>query len=204
MSLLKAASAVTVGLLLSINASAQSSDVPSGKAAITVHGHWTIEVQNPDGSLVSRREFENALVPGIHLAQILGRGVAAGRWAIDLGGFAGGADPCVHTPFQGQPTPIVCQMYEPTPGSGPFINSMSATTLTVSENGGVIELKGHITPSNSPAQVGAVKTLIGMCDNTVPPRSCGGVFDFTAKPLDAPIAVQPGQIVQVKVLIRFS
>jgi hypothetical protein len=29
---------------------------------IKVHGHWTIEVRNPDGKLVSHTEFENALV----------------------------------------------------------------------------------------------------------------------------------------------
>ena len=28
---------------------------------IEVHGHWTIEVRNPDGSLDERYEFENAL-----------------------------------------------------------------------------------------------------------------------------------------------
>ena len=30
---------------------------------ITVHGHWIIEVKNPDGKLVSHTEFENALQP---------------------------------------------------------------------------------------------------------------------------------------------
>ena len=29
--------------------------------AIKVHGHWTIEVRNPDGTVASRREFENAI-----------------------------------------------------------------------------------------------------------------------------------------------
>jgi hypothetical protein len=29
--------------------------------AIAVHGHWTIEVRNPDGTLVTHREFENSL-----------------------------------------------------------------------------------------------------------------------------------------------
>ena len=29
---------------------------------IQVHGHWTIEVRNPDGKLVSHTEFENSLV----------------------------------------------------------------------------------------------------------------------------------------------
>jgi len=27
-----------------------------------VHGHWTIDVREPDGTLVSHNEFENALV----------------------------------------------------------------------------------------------------------------------------------------------
>ena len=31
---------------------------------ITVHGHWTIEVRNPDGSLARHVEFENSLDPG--------------------------------------------------------------------------------------------------------------------------------------------
>lgn len=31
---------------------------------ITVHGHWTIEVRNPDASLVRHVEFENSLDPG--------------------------------------------------------------------------------------------------------------------------------------------
>ena len=28
---------------------------------IKVHGHWTIEVRNPDGKVVTHTEFENAL-----------------------------------------------------------------------------------------------------------------------------------------------
>ena len=28
---------------------------------IKVHGHWEMEVRNPDGTLVTRREFENEL-----------------------------------------------------------------------------------------------------------------------------------------------
>src|SRR5215469_7481393 len=31
---------------------------------IKVHGHWTIDVRNPDGTLVTHREFENSLIPG--------------------------------------------------------------------------------------------------------------------------------------------
>lgn len=41
---------------------------PNGlNTAITVHGHWVIEVKNPDGSLVRHVEFENSLDPGFTL-----------------------------------------------------------------------------------------------------------------------------------------
>jgi len=35
---------------------------------IKVHGHWVLEIKNPDGSLASRHEFENSLVPGGYTA----------------------------------------------------------------------------------------------------------------------------------------
>jgi hypothetical protein len=50
----------------------QSNAAPAKKApskghaeGITVHGHWTIEIRNPDGSLDKHVEFENGLGPGI-------------------------------------------------------------------------------------------------------------------------------------------
>jgi hypothetical protein len=33
-----------------------------GNDGIKIHGHWVLEVKNPDGKLVDRREFENSLV----------------------------------------------------------------------------------------------------------------------------------------------
>lgn len=38
---------------------------------ITVHGHWMIEVRNPDGKVVSHTEFENSLVDPALLGAIL-------------------------------------------------------------------------------------------------------------------------------------
>lgn len=64
---------------------------PSAKGqheGVKVHGHWTIEVRNPDGKLVSHTEFENALVqPGgaENLAAMLLGGVVVGGYVIDLG-----------------------------------------------------------------------------------------------------------------------
>ena len=47
--------------------SAVEVEKPSGNGrheGIKVHGHWTIEVRNPDGSLARHVEFENSLDPG--------------------------------------------------------------------------------------------------------------------------------------------
>ncbi len=59
---------------------------PSGpREGITVHGHWTIEVHNPDGKLVSHNEFENSLSSGGYLlSSILNRQYSTGYWSIIL------------------------------------------------------------------------------------------------------------------------
>jgi hypothetical protein len=51
-------------------ASAKAPAAPAAKPAakgqhegITVHGHWVIEVKNPDGKVTARSEFENSLAP---------------------------------------------------------------------------------------------------------------------------------------------
>jgi hypothetical protein len=62
---------------------------------ITVHGHWTIEVRNPDGRVVTHREFENALTGGgqILLASLLSNQAVPGAWSVDLC-TTGGATLC--------------------------------------------------------------------------------------------------------------
>jgi len=74
---------------------------PSAKGqheGIKVHGHWTIEVRNPDGKLVSHTEFENALVqPGgvLNLNFLLTGGAVPGGYEIKLGSDAQGFNgPC--------------------------------------------------------------------------------------------------------------
>ena len=49
------------------------------KEGIQVHGHWVIEIRNRDGSVASRKEFDNSLATGAGnggalLATILGEG----------------------------------------------------------------------------------------------------------------------------------
>ena len=57
---------------------------------IKVHGHWTIEVRDPDGSLVSRTEFDNALSGGTsRLPKVLARVYTIGLWGVKLGDING-------------------------------------------------------------------------------------------------------------------
>jgi len=71
-------------------APAKASALPAAKPpakgqheGITVHGHWTIDVKNADGKLVTHREFENSLMP--QGADVL-TGLLSGQYV--SGGFA--------------------------------------------------------------------------------------------------------------------
>jgi len=89
--------------------SAAQKSVPAAKPAlkglttgITVHGHWIIDVRNPDGTLAAHRDFENAIVsPGVGLlSNLLEGNFVPGGWQIELGGTnatqtpASAANPC--------------------------------------------------------------------------------------------------------------
>jgi hypothetical protein len=63
------------------------------REGIVVHGNWTLEVRNRDGSLAERRQFENSLFEdgGKVLAQVLGRERSMGFWTVKVLGGIGGA-----------------------------------------------------------------------------------------------------------------
>jgi len=76
---------------------------PASNDAIKVHGHWIIEVRNPDGKLTERREFENSLAEstgGNALADVLAQLQTLGGWAILLTKAS-----CESTNFFNYPTP---------------------------------------------------------------------------------------------------
>jgi hypothetical protein len=66
----------------------------AANTGIKVHGHWIIEVRNPDGSLVTHREFDNEIqIAGVAtLASLMARSQTPGAWAIGLGDA--GSPPC--------------------------------------------------------------------------------------------------------------
>ena len=79
------------GVLPSHHASFTPYALPAGSPAegIKVHGQWTIEVRETDGTLVSRHEFENELTDcgAAILAGVLATVGDFGRWLVvlDLG-----------------------------------------------------------------------------------------------------------------------
>jgi hypothetical protein len=47
-----------------------------GQDGLTMHGHWTIDLKNPDGTIAEHREFENSLMnPGYLLSIVTGQTV---------------------------------------------------------------------------------------------------------------------------------
>ena len=143
---------------------------------IEVHGHWTIEVRNPDGSLDERYEFENALVD--YGKQALGElldtsssQATLDRWEIRAGGVV----------FQ-----------------NPSVGTMDGDGDSFYET---LVLSGTTT-FGSEVDIGAVSTDMWL---VFPPGDAGPVQrQFTEKVLDAPIPVLAGQEVEITVEISFS
>ena len=178
---------------------------PGGpQEGIAVHGHWTIEVRNPDGSLVECREFDNALgILGIEaLTKILARQAALGSWLIRIGGTPG--------PCQGVASPTYCAMGEPGVPGFP-VSSTNFYTLTATLVGtqasSKLVLSGSVTAAND-STIEWVKTQLHICGPNVSPDDCatsiGTWPDFTLTGLSPSVSVQAGQIIMVTVEISFS
>jgi hypothetical protein len=155
------------------------------KSAIKVHGHWTIDVRNPDGSLASHNEFENALVANgaTLLSGLLAHnGNTALGWVVYLDG-GGIAEPIV-----AQSVPAV-------------LFNFASTNLTVAtQAGGQLVLQGSL-------QAGATTTVSTVTSDLFFQRadgSLGGGGEFSQRTLSQPISAQAGQIIQVTVVFSFS
>jgi hypothetical protein len=183
--------------------SRQASSSEGGQEeAIKVHGHWTIDVLNPDGNMVTHREFQNSLQPqgATSLAGLLSRNATTGLWSVVVGG---NPSPC----RIGGNVPTECMISEPTDPNG-FSRSKN---LTIGYSASTVTLSGTATaPSDGGGTVGAVQTFLGRCSNSVAPGSLDsaclatGKVEFSSTDLVAPVNVAAGQIIQVSVVFSFS
>src|SRR5215467_3802180 len=67
-------------------ASAPTTRRASPGDAIDVHGHWIIDVRNPDGTLASHHDFQNALLPSGQqlLSYLISKGSSILTWDVRL------------------------------------------------------------------------------------------------------------------------
>ena len=156
---------------------------------IQVHGDWTIDIYNPDGSLDEHVEFSNALGPNgdAQLINLLAGGVTTGGlWEIEL------SPGC------------------PSDGGKCSIPGITAVAVDEDANGtyDLLRLVGETTVE-ADAAIDRVVTNIGFCASSVSPDACTNGENnnpFTSKvfaPADT-VAVTAGQTVQVQVDISFT
>jgi hypothetical protein len=180
---------------------------------IKVHGHWTIEVRNPDGTVATHREFENALISNgaLTLAALLSRSFSPGAWGILLNYAFQTPAPCADS-GTGQPCIIV------EPGAYPVLPGNYFPTLTVTTGTGAaasqVILTGTAIASGATSITNVVSDLY-LCQSTNAPKtpctfpnSANAPGEqgngFTGVSLASPIAVQPGQTIAVTVTLSFS
>lgn len=184
---------------------------------IQVHGDWTIDVVNADGSVAEHRVFQNALLPSgpNAIASLFTQEVQANLWNIVLSGGDSTAgyydgEPCQDTDGEGH----YCRMNEQHDPFNPFGDWDSANVTATKSPENEIVLEGSHTV-NGDGQIVDVSTYIGTCSNSAagpcPTSGSGGsTFGFTRTTLIneggavAPIDVSPGQSVQVQVVISFT
>jgi hypothetical protein len=192
---LVAAGAVLALALGSQTAAWAASDGPKPggqNEGIKVHGEWTIDVFNPDGSLASHHEFKNAFASHLggttFMNGVLSRAKRVGLWQISLGGT-----PACYS--NGAP----CWIVEPgTPIEG---GALSVSVPATGPNAGKFVLSGSTTAPRA-AQISVVQTGTDDCP---PTGTCtSSSFGFTQKVLPTPIDLVEGQIIQVTVVISFS
>jgi hypothetical protein len=183
---------------------------PSGgsREDVKVHGHWTIDVRNPDGSLASHRDFENSLTPsgGGVLVGSLSRASVTGLWRVQLNALSA-PGPCNST--------FNCNLVEPaetSPLASADSNNVIVSTPTSGPNSGKLVLAVSVTVAGAGVFYG-VATYLDVCAVGVIPTGCtianilnpgDGQPLFTSALITTNVSVVPGQFVQVTVVLSFS
>lgn len=163
---------------------------------IKVHGKWTIDVRNPDGSLANHRVFENSLEADGQdtLARLLTRENSIGLWTVALRS-------------QGV-CPLFCALVEDPSAATSDDNIDVFRTLEVSRSESHVLVQGTMSAPAS-GDITGVGTWLDQCSNTLPLTSPCAPSDwlltpFTWKWLPTPISVAETQQVLVTVDISFS
>ena len=177
---------------------AEASKAEDNREGIEVHGHWKIEIFNPDGTRASVTEFDNALTQEgrLNLLWYLLGTLIHGSWQIQMD-----TNVCENLEHTG---PGNCLIGEA--GAGGFL--VTARTLVVSVPNYVLTLSGNVVAEYD-GVVNGVSTRFNSClgeqifqsDCKVNSNYSAG---FTQATLTQPESVLAGQTIQVTVTISFS
>lgn len=177
---------------------------------IKVHGHWTIEVRNPDGKLVTHREFENSLTTAsgytgsVVLTDLLAGTRTGGAWEIILVT----PNASLHIFQPNSPSAEICNEA----ACSPNLSVVAGTT----QNPGTLTFTGFVTVPASQTSITQVVTDTWACIPTELPAACATLsltdvnngnandFTFTSANLSPAITISPGQVVQATVNITFQ
>ncbi len=185
-----------IALLAAGCATGGTTDAAGGpNETVTVHGSWTIDVLNSDGTVAEHRTFHNDLLPAGEemLALLLARQATTGGWRVFLDNGAENA-----------PCPSFCRI-----GEAGVPSALESDNLVVTvENTSTVRLSGSVAATQD-GQITAVASDPFLCQPSVAPSDClgesgvgpSGAFTNT---ILAPIDVALGQIVQVQVDISFA
>ena len=172
------------------------------KEGIKVHGHWTIEVRQPDGTLLTRHDFENAVTATgrSYLVWFLAQARTAGLWSVTVSGPL-----CSPDAFGNSSCKLVQADSLHSEGGNIFKN------LTVGLGNALfpssLTLSGSFTAASA-GNVSSVGTGLGICNPLIEgPANCTASTltpNFSGTTLSTPVDVQAGQIVQITVVFSFS
>ncbi len=183
--------AFVVAAVLLVAASPAAAQQRALRDGIKVHGHWTIDVKNADGTLASHHEFENALQLGgqAALANLLGRQATIVGWSVEVDD---GSPENFGFLIQDQGAAA----YLPFSGPGTSTNLV----ITIGPNAQAV-LQGSVTAAFG-VQLARVDTTLVTLSSPTATRA--DQWTFTQHTLTQPISVQANQIVQVTVVFSFS
>jgi hypothetical protein len=191
-----------------VGGKAAGAPVGGPSEGIRVHGDWTIEIRQPDGSLVSRSQFQNALTSmgRYRLSTFLSRANTPGAWAVTLDGTTSSTTPCR---LVDGTTPTSCNVVESISGlptSGYVSKNLTVSVPTSGPNASKLVLSGSMTAGYD-GDVKTVGTYNWVCSSATAPDSCTGTtgpYSITVTSLGTAIPVSAGQQILVTVVISFS
>jgi len=182
---------------------------------IKVHGHWIIDVRNPDGTLAEHRDFENSLVGSNDVLGFLYGSEVPSDYAVYFTGTPSACAPPGGTSYDCDivhnlsvlPANVRCS------GNGDYCVTGLTITPTFGSNPSLV-MAGSLTATQS-GNVTTVGTFIGICGSptttltTVSASSCaagnsGYGYGALTQASITSVPIMFGQIIQITVTITFS